>query len=285
MSRVGWLLVSLAVVAAVGVGWASKTWWTARKADHLLSTRLAERANAAGPTVPCDDGAPGVRLRLLVLGQSNAANHGAETEAPAMGGAPMVTVFTPSGCVRTGDPLPGGTGRFRSIWSRLESALERQGVAVRVEVAMLAIDATSISDWTRESSPVPTALDELLRAMARDRFVPQMVLWQQGESDARLGTSTEAYVQGFLRLRQQLRQGGVSAPIWMALSTRCRNASGSAIAAARQVLLQAHGDLVAGPDTDAIDGIGRHRDCHFTREGLDMAALAWARALALSVPR
>jgi lysophospholipase L1-like esterase len=274
-------LVSLAAgVAALAALVGTVIWWHASKADRALSVRLQARAvMAAGPGRDCQH-APGRQVVLLVLGQSNAGNHGAETGPEPRGAGPMVTVFDGSECRRSADPLPGGTGRHRSIWTRLEPMLRQRGVQADLLVAMLAVDSTTIDDWTRDGSPLRDELARLLQGLARASLTPDAVLWQQGESDVRQGTSSQDYEKRLERLLTQLRQAGVVAPVILARSTRCRNLPGDPVTQAQDRIASRHANVRIGPNTDALDGWHRHLDCHFSALGLEMAAQMWADSLA-----
>lgn len=274
-----WLAAAAVAAGATAAAIAGGAWWMSGKADRALALRLQERA--APPLAaaqPCQ-GPTGRRLVVLALGQSNAGNHGAETEPPARGDGPAVTVFSNGRCGRSGDPLAGGTGQHRSIWSRLEAQLERRGLPLELVVALLAVDSTTIDDWTRDSSPLKAELTHLLQSLVASSLKPDLVVWQQGESDARQGTSMTDYERRFEKLLAQLRGAGVQAPVLMARSTRCRNQTGQAVIDAQARLAQRHALLQIGPDTDALAGDLRHMDCHFSRSGLDAAASAWADAI------
>ena len=258
-------------------------WWKNRAAMQDLQRRLdgiVKLPVAAGQ--PCAwqrlDQAVARPLVLLVLGQSNAGNHGAEAEHAAPPRPPSVTFTDGIHCWRAADPIPGGTGVGQSIWSRLESALRAEGVEREVVVTLLAVDSTSISDWTKAGSPLLQRFHTLLPKVAA---IPvDLVLWQQGESDARAGTEPAAYAAGWQGLVRHIRQAGIGAPVVAALSTRCRNPSGDSVRQAIRHVASVEPDVHVGPDTDVLAGPYREHDCHFTAAGLEQAAALWARALA-----
>lgn len=269
----------LAAVAIGTLGWGG--WWQHQaKVDRVLADRMAKSLQrpSVAPS-PCHrPEAPS--LVLLVLGQSNAGNHGGELDADVPGNSLKVAVLSPMGCVKQGDPLPNATGQHHSIWTRIAPALARGGIEREVVLALLAIDSTTIDDWTRVSSPVRAELATLLRTVSDQHLRPVLVLWQQGESDARAGTSSRDYIKRFEKLRRQIRDAGVDAPWMLARSTRCRNASGAAIWAAQDELVRTYADLHIGPDLDKLAGpMLRSADCHFTDHGLTAAATAWASSM------
>lgn len=216
---------------------------------------------------------------FLVLGQSNAGNHGAQGESPVDDTGPRVNLFTGSGCQLSGDPLPGGTGRDRSIWARLPAQLSVRGYFKEPVVALLAVDSSTIGEWTHPGSPLRARLQAIIEELHAARLTPALVLWQQGEADALQGTTIDAYVDAFEVLRSILRSAGVSAPILMAQSTRCGPTDGRAISLAQMRLAAKHGDVLRGPNTDSLSDIHRIRGCHFSSSGLDIAASLWAEAI------
>jgi hypothetical protein len=274
------VLSLVALLLAAPLGWA---WWKAGQGDRALQARMARLAPAAhGAEHPCPWLRPGAGTKplvLLVLGQSNAANHGAESE-PAEGvGGPPVTVIDGRVCMRATEPLPGGTGLHRAVWTQLQTELARAGASREVALSLLAVDGTTVDDWTRDTSPLRARLDQQLLAL---RGVPiDFVLWQQGEADARAGTTTQGYEAAFDRLLQHLRMRGVVAPMVVARSTRCRSGAGAEpVRLALVHLVQRHSDVLAGPDTDTLVGATREHDCHFSKAGLQAAAALWAQSLA-----
>lgn len=269
-----WALGAALVLAGAAGG---RLLWARHQADRSLQQRVAAVVPPR-PGPPCTDPRPA--LRLLVLGQSNAGNHGGEESPMSDDQGPRVSVQTAQGCRRLADPLPGGTGQGHSIWTRLDPSLSSQAPGHAPVIALLAVDATGIDDWTRPGSALLARLDTLLGQLAQQGFRPDLVLWQQGEADARQGTSKDAYESGMERLRQHLRHAGVTAPIVLARSTRCRNDGGNAIVQAQAQLVRRHPDLRLGPDTDGLAGAMRVNDCHFSIAGLQAAARLWAETLA-----
>ena len=282
MKPAGAAALALAALAlALPAGWAWQRW----QAQQSLQARLARIVPApAARAGPCARAGAAPATVLLVLGQSNAGNHGAEDEVPADGTGPQLKVFVGGGCARLGDPLPGGTGRHHSIWTRLPAHLQQRGFGGDLVFAVLAVDATTIDDWSRRGSPLRRRLQSLLVDLRAASLRPSLVLWQHGEADARQGTSTEDYIAGFEAVRATLQAGGVAAPVLMARSTLCRRGDGRAVRAAVEQLAARHADVRLGPDTDALQGVDRPQGCHFSRTGLDKAAALWAEAIMQAAP-
>lgn len=271
--------------AAVVVGAVLYPLMQQRGADHGLTVRLnsiAPTPDLASPRT-CQQPEAAAPIVLLILGQSNAGNHGAEDEPLGVGVAPQVTVFSGGLCLRSGDPLPGGTGRHKSVWSRLPAHLKLQGYTGEVVIVLLAVEATTVNDWSRVSSPLHKRLQSLLLAMQTDHLRPSLVLWQQGEADALRNTKVDDYVTDFESLLQSIRAAGVTAPVLLARSTYCNGSDGRLVRQAVSRLLARLPDVQAGPDTDTLLGKNRTRGCHFSSAGVDAAAALWAGVIAAAV--
>ena len=273
-------LAPLLLVAGVLVAFAPQA-RKAYRADQGLAQRLAAIQPAQlSPVGPCGSDLAPRPLVLLVLGQSNAGNHGPVVATPIQGIPQQVTVFVGDGCQTAADPLPGATGQGASIWSRLPNRLKELGLQRPVVLAVLAVDASSIAEWTDSSSVLKVRLDTLLGQLRQAGLSPDAVLWQQGESDALRGTSTAAYAEALAQLRGRLRAAGVAGPLVLARSTSCQGADGRRVRAAMAQVAAQQPDVHLGPDTDLLVGEHRHGECHFSNRGLDAAALMWAQSIA-----
>jgi Carbohydrate esterase, sialic acid-specific acetylesterase len=154
---------------------------------------------------------------ILALGQSNAGNHG-----PIEGRS--AEPVTKGHCFSTRDPLPGATGEGGSIWSRLPVRLSNlspdEGFGGRPMVlALLAVDSSSIGEWTREGGVLGNRLVAELELMKQAQLAPNLILWQQGEADAMAGRSTDHYAAGLDVLAELLTGSGVLAPVMVARHT------------------------------------------------------------------
>lgn len=215
-------------------------------------------------------------LVLLVLGQSNAGNHGAMS---ASSRAPVLMQVGPR-CATANDPLPGATGEGGSIWRHLPALLEPELAGRTVLLSLLAVDATSIHDWTRLDSVIAKRLVAQIEALRRNGMSPDIVLWQQGEADARAGTTADQYLTGLQQLMAILGRTGTPAPIMLARSTVCRSQPDAAIREAIDRAVKSNPRFLLGPDTDLLDGSRyRYDGCHLNPYGLRMAAGAWAVSL------
>jgi len=267
--------------------------------DAWLRLELAQRVQPAPTNARCSpEGATGEPLRLLILGQSNAGNHGPRYSGTDAG--PPLQMQMGDQCILAHDPLPGASGEGGSIWSRLPARLtEAQGGSGSQrspQIALLAVQSTTLDDWSRPSSPLNQALQQKLRSLRAATWVPDLVLWQQGEADALTGTSADDYIRGWTRLLGQLQAAGVQAPVLLARSTHCQRdaahgdttkrltAQAGVIREAIQALTQQQPQLRLGPDTDALVEPTQRRDgCHFSGQGLDAAARLRSEAIAATL--
>lgn len=224
----------------------------------------------------CQDFLKGDPLVVLVLGQSNAGNHGVLEHDF---GSRKISLVYGNHCFFAPDPLPGATGRGGSVWTRLGKLLEPQQILFSV----LAVESTAIEDWVNPGL-LNWELRQKLRTLRYLGIKIDLIVWQQGEADARRGTSRGAYKEDFLRLLSFLRKMGFHSPVMFALSTHCRFGDGSHVRSALVEIAAQRGDVWVGPDTDQLLGDHRRDDCHFSGKGLDQAALLWATAINSRLP-
>lgn len=267
---VGYLL--LAGVAAI----ASYSLIGHQSHNALLTTKIEQIVPVRQQVVvSCEELAAMRPLVLLALGQSNAGNHGSLPErAPE-----AVTLIAEGKCIKATDPLPGGTGTGGSIWQRLPAMLSTQNISRPVLLSVLAVDATSIEDWTSPGSPLVKRLLEHLGSMQRLGLTPDFVLWQQGEADALSGVSSADYSTGLDRLAAILNGGGSTVPIILARSTICRSDPHVAIRNAIQAKVSSDPGFRLGPDTDVLSASTFRDGCHMTTDGLNSAAKMWATVI------
>lgn len=240
---------------------------------HLLKEQLAAtERRQPGAEMPCVSLGAQRPIVLLVLGQSNAANHGSSSVRSA-----PIPFFLHGRCYAVRDPLPGGSGEGASLWPLVAVELGGQLRGRPLLFAQLAVENTTIDDWTRPG-PLHQALRAELASLAQAGLAVDLVLWQQGEADAKAHTSTQAYRKGLAELWSSLDAGGLQVPVVAALSTYCPGSDGSMVRAAIRQFARSGRDFIIGPDTDALQGAMRS-GCHFSEAGLHAAAADWALSL------
>lgn len=265
-------LACLLVIALVLVV-ARRPWQ--RGAD--LNARLGTlKGVSAEREIACSGLSTARPVVLLALGQSNAGNHGAAEPSRL---AP-VKLVAEGRCVLATDPLPGATGTGGSIWRRLPDALARQGMMRPVVLSVLAVDATSIDDWTRAGSPLRHRLETRVSELRKLGLLPSLVLWQQGERDALSGISAKDYANGLAALVEILTAAGIDVPLLLARSTVCRSPPSGPIRTAIELAPTWSLRLRVGPDTDSLQQPSHRIDgCHFSAEGLNAAAELWSERI------
>lgn len=271
-----WMAVG-AILVAVAFGLQHAL--SQKRRDETLALRLTKiRSVAAAERIDCEGFRAQRPLVLLVLGQSNAGNHG---EPPrSTGDEVAIQVMQKGVCGLSRSPLPGGTGDGGSVWTLLPGYLQQAGVQRPVVVQLLAVDATLIGDWTATSSPLRRLFEQTLSANKVSGLLPDLVLWQQGEADAQQQTSQEAYRQGLVTLGGVLRANDVHAPVIMAMSTVCRSSPYVPVRAAIDQLASTTGQYRMGPDTDALAApVWRSDGCHWSLAGRHAAAQKWRDTL------
>lgn len=262
---------------------------TVEYARPVLATNL-------GPEIEVDTAEPWVPWRhlwadpdcaiFLVLGQSNAANHGevryaAEREVYSLD-------FLRMRCTRAADPLAGASGTGGSIWPRLGDRLIEKGLCRRVLFVPLAFEGSFITHWIPGGpmhNRTALALSRLRKELGSPALAFSAVLWQQGEAEASsTKMSARAYKMHFHDIVGDLRAGGVFAPVFPAVATTCE-AGGrpqlniAAIREAQLGLAEPAGGIFAGPDTDSLGAEFRFDSCHFSGPGLDRCAALWCDVL------
>jgi hypothetical protein len=216
---------------------------------------------------------------FLILGQSNAANHG-QGKFTAGAGVYNFNVFDGL-CYQAADPLLGATGEGGSPWCLMADGLIAAGYADEILLVPLAVGGAAIADWT-PGGPYNHRLMYALDRLEVFGTVPTHILWHQGEADALYGTTADAYVDRFGQLIGSLRARGTMAPFHIASAAYFGIPEGygrqqSVINAAQRSIIDPRAGILPGPDSDRIRD--RYDDCHMNETGLRKHAAAWVEAL------
>jgi len=241
---------ALLVVNAAGRGFQLQS-----RPDVSGASSVATVQPARTVAVPCQQAGDPAPKVLLVLGQSNAGNHGSERNEA------RIRVFYRGHCYDSTEPLPGMTGEGGSIWSRLAPSLEME-LHVPVILAPLAVESTTIAAWT-DKGPVHEAFRRLLDDLVAARLTPDAILWQQGKSDVRLGTDAREYEQSFRKLVADLRARRLDAPVFVARSSHCRDQRNGYMHRLQTRLPHSVAGVYVGADTDSLPETLRVGGCHF----------------------
>jgi hypothetical protein len=261
---VGWTVFGVGIligVAAVRIG---------DRVQFGTQAALPERVER-----PCNPGSPDTAI-IVIHGQSNASNFGALRYQALH----AVDNFDPASgkCFAAVDPLLGADWTGGHFGTRLGDLLIESGRYKRVVIATASKGGASIEQL---NTIYAERLDNLLAGLKTAGLTPTHILFQQGETDALLTTTTEQYVAGLHRLVGRFRSAGIKAPFYLSQSTKCDFDKPANIAPIRQAQLRAVDaalDIRRGPDTDTIGNDGRDPDdgCHMNAVGTLANAALWA---------
>jgi hypothetical protein len=211
----------------------------------------------------------------LAFGQSNAANYG-ETPFPAV---PGVYNFFEGKLYEAGDPMLGASGIKGSIWTRLGKKIVDRAFFKNIVFITIAEGNSEIERWAAKGD-LNKRLINSIREAQRNNLSITHLLWYQGEKDAAIGTSTEAYTRMFREMLDSIRSTGCRAPLYVAVATRgSGRAPNAQIRRAQKEVVSFAQSVYPGPDTDELGYAYRYDGTHFSSEGLDMVADKWMKSL------
>jgi len=257
MSRLK-LAVSVCGLLLLGV-----TSWKAASLQHVflrLSIQSPELAMVQDGTT---------YRTVLVVGQSNAANHGSwRAHAPD----PHRSWYAGQAYALR-DPLPGCSGIGGSPWARL-ALLDSQKSKQNWLIACAAVGSSSMADWQPGGALFREA-SENLRQLNAFGLRPDWIVLHQGETDAFVGTDQKTYGRQLRRLVAELH---VLAP--QALIVLCQTSihgrhvlPNPAVRAAQADVWRELPYVWAGVDTDSFPPHLRASDgVHFNDRGLQTFA-------------
>ena len=244
--------------------------------DHI--GRLTGKVGSESVTCPQQDERTAV---ILILGQSNAGNHGGQKTKSDYGSS--IVNFFDGRCYVAASPLLGSTGTWGEYWTETANLLVRSRRFEKVVLIPAAVSNTTVARWAMHGD-----LDQMLRhtldGVATAHLSVTHVIWHQGEADAALGTREEEYRSLFLAFVASLRSLHVEAPVYVSVATKCLLAGpyleGNAVALAQSALADTEGNLRAGINSDRLLGeLDRFDGCHPSGSGVAKMALGWARLL------
>lgn len=229
---------------------------------------------------PCPKQADDVAV-MLVLGQSNSANHGGQRGSSQFGD--RIVNHAGGECYRAVSPLLGSTGRLGEHWTATANLLVQAGRFQSVVIAPVAVGNSSVRRWSRYGD-LNRAIRETIDALREDGLAVSHVLWTQGEADASDGMSEAAYRTEFISLAETLREAGVDAPIYVAVSTYCAEApewrEDNGVARALRALPGVAENVRPGVDADRLlTETDRYDGCHLGGTGAAKISEAWAGIL------
>lgn len=222
---------------------------------------------------------------LLLIGQSNSANYAERFYQSAYGSS--VVNFVDGVCYVAGSPLLGASGKQGEVWTAVANRLVASDTFKSVILVPAGIGGTSIDRWQSGGDLNSMLMDVLART--KQNYTITYVLWHQGETDYKLGTSKASYTKSFQSLVRSLREHGVAAPVFVSVATKCDNPAWSVsnpVAEAQRVLPNDAEKILAGIDTDTLLGnADRSDNCHFSAAGQEKSADAWAERIEMQRKR
>jgi len=223
---------------------------------------------------------------LLVVGQSNAANHHGQRFSSRHSGR-LINFFN-GHCFVAASPLLGSTGSQGEYWTELGNLLLETGEFDLVVLAPAAVTGSAVADWAVGGSH-HIALIETIDQLRKAGYTPSQLLWHQGERDYVDGTSEAAYRASFLSLVQSIRTSGVDAPVFVSVASKCLEASNGGsrthqvnnpVTRAQKALPDQSLNIFPGIDTDLLlNDHDRYDDCHIGWSGQLKIAQAWTKLL------
>jgi hypothetical protein len=223
----------------------------------------------------------GVGEVFITAGQSNSANHGGTPLTPV---DPRVSARGLSGWQPAADPQPVATGNGGSPWSALGDLLAAR-FDVPIGLLSVGVGGTTVGQWQ------PAAADALYLRLTWALGVvgldgARAVLWHQGESDARSGTTAETYTQQLDTLIRQSRNDAGWAVPWIVARVGflpgTPQAAIDAVVQGQQNVIEADPLVFEGPATDDLLGDAwRYDQVHFNEAGLREHARRWNERIEL----
>ena len=213
---------------------------------------------------------------LLAIGQSNSANHADKkitTQYPN-----QVFNYYDGKCYVAASPLLGATGEEGEFITLLADKLIENGAYKAIVIISSGISGTPIARWQADGDLNQMLLDTLAPIK---KYKVTDVVWHQGESDFSNSTSTKVYEKSFLSLKDSLRTGGIKAPFFIAVASKCGNNplwKASNPTAIGQKNLEDKNQIFLAVNTDELlESDDRRSDfCHFSETGQLKTATAYA---------
>ncbi len=223
---------------------------------------------------------------LLLIGQSNAGNHGGQPFRSEHG--EKIVNFFGGQCFVAVSPLLGSDGTYGEYWTQLGNLLVDSGAFDQVVLAPVALSGSEISRWSRGGDLNALMVNTVVQLQQRNYHVTH-TLWHQGEIDYVIGTSETSYYQKFISMVDSLRDHGITAPVFVSVASKCLEPSNggtrfhsanNAIVRAQLALPNTQKGIRSGVNTDALlDELDRFDNCHFSSSGAQKVARAWADLL------
>lgn len=209
---------------------------------------------------------------MLVLGQSNAANHARVGSIPPLEGDTVFSFFR-GRCYKLADPLPGASGSGVSIWSLAVPSLSVR-LGRPIVIIVVAEMNRNIADWSRHGGFADLAAGIAADAVQKG-LMPAVAIWMHGETDAAIGTNGEEYAEGLRTVVRKIQAGAKTGGEKVTLRwiitrmTRCSRPAMTAagVRNAQEKIALEMNSAFSGPDLDQFGEEFRYDGCHFNEIG------------------
>lgn len=222
---------------------------------------------------------------ILVIGQSNSANHGSErftTKFPA-----QVFNYFDGKCYVAASPLLGSTGIDGEFITPMADQLISNGDYDKVIIVSFGIGGTTINCWER-GAVFNNILQPILTKL-RSQYVVTDIVWHQGESDFGVHTTKDQYMNSFHSLIDSIRNYPTPLcplpNVYYAIATKCGDKPDwtpiNEISKAQELLASDNYNIFLGANTDELL-LEEDRDishCHFSESGQIKTANSYAAAI------
>lgn len=249
--------------------------------NHLFPDRIGFSDTRGRIEIPCASLRGGRTMVALAFGQSNAGNHGETLYRPAK---PVYNYYR-GRCYEAADPLLGPTGDAGTVWTRLADRCIRSGLYDRVLIIPIAVGTTTVSEWA-PGGYLNRLLVQTIRDVSSLGLTITHCFWIQGQSEDSVGEigSTavrDRYIERFTAMVKGMRELGVRAPVFVAISTISHKGFNPAVQEAQRMLVNPALGILPGPDYDDImkNPNNRWEEVHLSHQGLELATHAWLKAL------
>ena len=250
---------------------------------------------------------------VLMIGQSNIGAYGdhIDTYTPS-GSVQRLTIngtwenaVSPAGALRLATGYNWSSGSVSATTGgvsggnmdgRIGDALINSNIYSAVKIINVSVGGTNLAWWLSTSSNTAyTKRGEdsfnysnnklyertqfAVNAANSAGFSFTHVLLGIGENDGLSNTSSTDYQNYFVQFKNDLRNLGVSAPIYISQTSYVSPSTNSNVTTAQLNIVAAYSDVYAGPNTDVYGSGFRWDGLHFNTSGLTALASEWAYSL------
>lgn len=203
-------------------------------------------------------------------GQSNISNSVGgffQTHTPASNMVENLSIID-GGVYKARDALLGCHGTGSNTMTRLGTALIQNGKYDRVILAPIGFSGSGSGDWAVGGS-LNHRIAVLARRLAVLGYVPDFIVWHQGEADAGAQATQAVTAANLQSMINTFRANGITCPIYICKVswTGSTSQSYAPTRAAQGQVVNPAANVFAGADTDTLGADQRYDDLHFTTSG------------------